>query len=193
MFIRFLHHRHRCSDWPTGRLVLDSLSSLATPVFSAPLLRAQEFRANPDATTSFEDESCTALEVALRSYSPRAPTGIAELVRHGAHFTNRCVRKFLPPWTAKSQEAEPQDAWSGERHKDSLTIFFQVCPKMMFGHGQTIGTFYLYFCNAIGPAYGRNRWNCLVDCIRRTSLCSIRHFFGMTRTRPSRRSNAFAS
>lgn len=45
------------------------------------LRRVLEFRANPDATTSFEDETCTALEVALRSYSPRASTGIAELVR----------------------------------------------------------------------------------------------------------------
>lgn len=111
--------------------------------------RVLEFRANPDATTSFEDETCTALEVALRSYSPRAPTGIAELVRHGAHFMNRCVRKYLPPWTAKSQETEPQElachflnTWpclpfgGRELLKIDISLMLKGClPEFLLFHG----------------------------------------------------------
>ena len=78
------------------------------------LLRpSQEFRADPDATTALEGETRTALQVALRSLDRRVPTGIAELVRHGARLMNTPIKKYLPPWTAeKIQAAEPQDTWS---------------------------------------------------------------------------------
>eukprot|EP00435_Cladocopium_sp_Y103_P069505 s1579_g33.t1 len=74
------------------------------------LRKVLEFRANPDATTTLNGETRTALEVALRSSDHRAPAGIAELLKRGARLMNRPVRNWLPPLTAEEfQGAEPRE------------------------------------------------------------------------------------
>ena len=154
MFIRFLHHRHRCSDWPTGRLVLAAwrhrsfLLRCSAPRSSEPTqMQRRLLRMRPARLWRWLWEA-TAHEHPLASQSSWGTVRISWTDASGSicHRGRRKVKK--PSHKTLDQVNDIRIRW-----------LFSGLPKNdVWSRPKLIHSIFIS-CNAIGPAYGRNRWN----------------------------------